>query len=417
MADIKWTSDGYPVRQIDNDPPVTITSFNDMRLEGDIIYCSTNGGSVKPDEHFLVTDRLFISGVQINGSPETKMSALRQFLRSFFDEAPGGGVDSVFGRTGSVTAQTGDYTLAQITGGGNVVLQGGNTFGATLAIGTNDNQLLVFRVNNAGRLTLDATGTIYNVNGIANGAMLFGGATTPVTISRNTTGATTTLTVNNANNASTGNIIDHQKNSVTVSQINTDGSMTFSNTASANGITLYNTSDQVTNTEFAKHYWTNNDYIIQVNRTGTGSFRGFSVICPAFISLQTQNLIVGQSQVSGQVYPVSFRQVLNASSATQYAHALIDNINQTGTAGYRGYYASVYEQSLGSGSKLLADFGTNSASNGSGTHTSVFSVSNTGEIVGAVLPEYADNAAAKAALGNRNGVYYRTGDVVKQTHP
>ena len=55
-------------------------------------------------------------------------------------------------------------------------------------------------------------------------------------------------------------------------------------------------------------------------------------------------------------------------------------VNQSGTAGYIARRTSVYEQTTGSGTKLLLDLGTNSAANGGGTHTSKFSVDNGGSV-------------------------------------
>lgn len=331
MADIKWTSDGYPVRQIDNDPPVTITSFNDMRLEGDIIYCSTNGGSVKPDEHFLVTDRLFISGVQINGSPETKMSALRQFLRSFFDEAPGGGVDSVFGRTGSVTAQSGDYTAAQVTGA------------TTGAATSTDNAVARF----------DGT---------------------------------------------TGKVI---QNSVFI--VDDNGNCTIPNSAT-NGITLYNTSDQVTNYERLRMYWSGNSINIQSDKGGSGIMRplilgnsfGIGLTIQGASSL-TGGISIASNYSSSNISDFGISGSYTNTSGINNHIALLKTINQSSTAGYKAYYASIYEQGLGSGEKKLIDVGTNSAANGAGTHTSRFSVDNLGNTIAAKYQVSALNTAPSSA--------------------
>lgn len=73
-----------------------------------------------------------------------------------------------------------------------------------------------------------------------------------------------------------------------------------------------------------------------------------------------------------------FARTTTISSGVANNHTIAGTINQSGTAGYRSLWVSTYEQSTGSGSKFLLDIGTNSAANGGGTHTSRFSVSNTG---------------------------------------
>lgn len=77
----------------------------------------------------------------------------------------------------------------------------------------------------------------------------------------------------------------------------------------------------------------------------------------------------------------TFGGISSLSSGTANVFSLTPTINQSGTAGYRGIFVSPFEQTTGSGSKLLLDLGTNSAANGSGTHTSRFSVANDGSII------------------------------------
>jgi hypothetical protein len=70
----------------------------------------------------------------------------------------------------------------------------------------------------------------------------------------------------------------------------------------------------------------------------------------------------------------------SVSSGIYNSVPILLNINNSGSGGYRGIYESVFEQANGSGIKYLIDLGTNSATNGSGTHTSFFSVTNAGII-------------------------------------
>jgi hypothetical protein len=55
-------------------------------------------------------------------------------------------------------------------------------------------------------------------------------------------------------------------------------------------------------------------------------------------------------------------------------------INQSGSAGYKGIYESVYEQATGSGVRYLMDLGTNSAQDNGGTHTSKATIDDLGNL-------------------------------------
>ena len=70
---------------------------------------------------------------------------------------------------------------------------------------------------------------------------------------------------------------------------------------------------------------------------------------------------------------------LTISSGLFNAASIVPSITTSGTAGYRGLFISVFEQSVaGSGNRFLIDVGTNTAASGAGSHTTRFSVDATG---------------------------------------
>lgn len=163
--------------------------------------------------------------------------------------------------------------------------------------------------------------------------------------------------------------------------------------SSSAGLRLFNTSDETTNTEFGTMGWFGNVFTIATNKSGTGSIRDMmlfstgnmifntgSTIRMVFTSTsETGGINIGyNTSLAGAV--IGNNSTLNGASILQKIFSLTPTINQSGTAGYTGYYASVYEQATGSGAKNLIDVGTNSAANNGGTHTSRFSVSNIGKV-------------------------------------
>lgn len=163
---------------------------------------------------------------------------------------------------------------------------------------------------------------------------------------------------------------------------------------SSTGIALHNQSDQTTNFEVGRLYWTSNKLRLSAEAAGTGTVRGllftsslmeFQVGGSIWASIGGNGSIggvvnIGSGATTGLAGAsrLGVNPTLNASSGLQYLISETPTINQSGSAGYVGYYASIYEQALGSGSKLLMDLGTNSAANGGGTHTSRASIDNTG---------------------------------------
>jgi len=163
--------------------------------------------------------------------------------------------------------------------------------------------------------------------------------------------------------------------------------ITLGSVDTGNGIALYNTTDQTTNYERLRIYANTNTYRIGSENGGTGTLRDILLLAGNVAS--SSFAIKGVAGIKGKYemfYSTSnnldstlgLTGTLSASTGTQNCISLLPTINQSSTAGYRCYWASPYEQTTGSGTKLLMDLGTNSAANGGGTHTSVFSVTNTG---------------------------------------
>jgi hypothetical protein len=174
-------------------------------------------------------------------------------------------------------------------------------------------------------------------------------------------------------------------------------------------IAHYNTSDQTTNYERARQFWTSNTYTIQSESGGTGTTRDIVIQTNTPRSLRIgDNVNLGFIEVSTGTSSsnrgaFSVISGISGSSGIQYGATIALNVTQSSTAGYKGLYITSYESSTGSGTKLLIDAGTNSATTGSGTHTSKWSVSNVGNSV-----QTGTITATLASASTANVVYYNT---------
>lgn len=164
--------------------------------------------------------------------------------------------------------------------------------------------------------------------------------------------------------------------------------ITLSSTASANGIALYNTVDQTTNFERLRVHTSSNQFRFISENGGTGTVRDIIFRLSAVHNFTMRNAITIDGvykylMSTGSVGSlVGISGAWSASSQSQNGLAIVPTISQTSTAGYRGLWISTFENTLGSGSKLLIDAGTNTAADGGGTHTSKFTVDNAGAITG-----------------------------------
>lgn len=180
--------------------------------------------------------------------------------------------------------------------------------------------------------------------------------------------------------------------------------------STSTGIAYYNTTDQTTNYERVLSSWVSNVYTIVASAGGTGTLRSIQ------ISASNTTLTIGGSDPSssgvniqrpntGALSLLSVGSTtggsLNSSSSSQAGIVIDPTILQTGTAGYRGLWITPFESTTGSGSKLLIDAGTNSAGQAGGTHTSKFSVDDSGNVImsGSIAVTSSGNIFGSGATG------------------
>ncbi len=217
---------------------------------------------------------------------------------------------------------------------------------------------------------------------------------------------------------------------VGIGTIATTHALTFP--ASSTGIALHNQSDQTTNWEAGRLYWSANNFNISTESGGTGAGRNITLSAGSGLyfranGVERMNITIAkatgmvnlpQGASNSGVSILGISGLMGAASGMQYQYANLATINQSSTAGYVGYYASIYEQTLGSGPKLLMDLGINSAANGGGTHTSRATIDNTGVgflasrlVVGnSVSASSIPNTIHASTSSSSNSVYISTGE-------
>lgn len=182
--------------------------------------------------------------------------------------------------------------------------------------------------------------------------------------------------------------------------------LTFDSTTGTSGIAMYNTSDQVTNYEKVVAFWNSNVYTIAVTQAGTGTQRnlGFTAGTNTNVVIRNATDLIGHFALNPTFSGTTSGAQLGVagtwtnSQNTGYAISLVPTTNQTSTAAWTMYFASPFDSGSGSGAKNLIDVGTNTAGNGTGTHTSKFKVDSTGNVT-----------ATNAILTSAGGVGYTTG--------
>ena len=151
---------------------------------------------------------------------------------------------------------------------------------------------------------------------------------------------------------------------------------------------FYNTVDQTTNYErlTVQYVSPTLGYVIGSQAAGTGtSTRHISLVWGygggGQPTLRLSNNTAGIVEIAGSVsIPMIGINGAYTTSTQNYQLAGVGTtLNVTGSGGYVGFRISPYEQTMtGSGPKLLFDVGTNTAGAQAGTHTSYFSITNTG---------------------------------------
>jgi len=186
---------------------------------------------------------------------------------------------------------------------------------------------------------------------------------------------------------------------------------TFTRTSATNyvvpsgstGFDVYNTSDQTTNYERLRIRVSSNVFIVGAQNGGTGTLRGLNLVGGAStLSIGTSTAVTGAfnfnraSGVAG-ISVVGINGSFTQTSGTSNFLSILHTVNQSSTASYRSFWISPYEQTTGSGVKILIDAGTNSAADGGGTHTSVFKVDNAGLVTAVKYSLSALNTAPSSA--------------------
>jgi hypothetical protein len=114
-------------------------SFDGATTAGDFVVASTSNAG---DCHDAGTTRP--AGVQVLGRVEsTNATSGTYSIRAALDSPASSGTASVFGRTGAVTAQSGDYSVAQVTGAAPLASPGltGTPTAPTASVNTNTTQI------------------------------------------------------------------------------------------------------------------------------------------------------------------------------------------------------------------------------------------------------------------------------------
>lgn len=160
------------------------------------------------------------------------------------------------------------------------------------------------------------------------------------------------------------------------------------------GITLYNTADQTTNYDRFRAFYSGSIITIGSFAGGTGTTRSLRLGVERILgdgavgryleinqtpSLSGGNFVFVNGGTATQGNLASIQGSFNGAAVQQNTLALVSQIGQTNAAGTnRSLWISPFYTGNSSTNNFLIDAGTNSAANGSGTHTSVFTVTSTG---------------------------------------
>lgn len=159
--------------------------------------------------------------------------------------------------------------------------------------------------------------------------------------------------------------------------------------ASGSTITNFNTSDQTTNYQRLRQYWSGNAYIIATENGGTANL-GYlqlgaasianSTIARTFTIYNSISTVAGagifdfSANTSAAASQLTFNLGSAASSGIQNSLSIQGTVNQSSTAGFNALIIQPYVQAQGSGGTYLINAGTNTSSGAGGTFNSKFSV-------------------------------------------
>lgn len=161
------------------------------------------------------------------------------------------------------------------------------------------------------------------------------------------------------------------------------------NIGTGNALAIYNTSDQTTNYERLRTFWSGNIATIATESGGTGSGRNLVLQASNGAALATMTLsrsvtpfltmTVGSSTSTGNFYSFTSG-TLGASSGNVNLLAVNPTLAVTGTAGYTCILVNPTDTSTGTGLKNLLDLQVGG--------TSKARVDSTGQVVGTALSVY-----------------------------
>ena len=153
--------------------------------------------------------------------------------------------------------------------------------------------------------------------------------------------------------------------------------ITLASSRAAEGFTIYNTSDQVTNYERFRTFFSGNILFFNTENGGTGTKRALQLGVSGSMGIKLQSTAPFITTASTSTNSTSIFTdflagfTLVSSSTVQTPFALSPNVTQTSTAGYTVLLVNPTETSTGSGTKLLADFQVGGVSKASISNTGV----------------------------------------------
>lgn len=135
-------------------------------------------------------------------------------------------------------------------------------------------------------------------------------------------------------------------------ELTADGSVKVPSTGA---FSSFNTSDEATNYERARGYWSSGFFTLATEAGGTGTVRPITVNgASSYITLASTGIQMGRGGTSA-VSIVTQTATLTANGANQALSVLTPTVSQSGSAGYTALQINVTESSTGSGSKNLID--------------------------------------------------------------
>lgn len=198
----------------------------------------------------------------------------------------------------------------------------------------------------------------------------------------------------------TNSLADGAGTHTSMFKVDATGTITIPN--SATGLRLYNTTDEVTNTEYMQFDKSGNNFRISTFNSGSGSIRNLVLTGGArTFSIGNSNLTgffnFNGATATANISALGISGAWTSSAGVNNGYSFLQTINQTSTAGYRALWLSPFEQATGSGVKYLIDAGVNSAADGGGTHTSKFSVDNSGNLTASGSVAFSGNFQTNTA--------------------